>query len=150
MTGDVTPEFVNVSVERMFTAAKLVEEVRPVGTGGNVQGQPSPIREALFALENEGTVTTEPYRGAILKPLSAEEVSDIAELRLTLTTLAAKAAHRLFPRLILTLLMGSQSRRPAAKAPKNTSSTTATFGTSYSRKPNGPFFGRRSGSWTTE
>jgi Bacterial regulatory proteins, gntR family len=30
----------------------------------------SPIREALFALENEGTVTTEPYRGAILKPLS--------------------------------------------------------------------------------
>ena len=40
MTGDVTPEFVNVSVERMFTAAKLVDEVRPVGTSGNVQGQP--------------------------------------------------------------------------------------------------------------
>jgi DNA-binding GntR family transcriptional regulator len=54
----------------------------------------SPIREALFALENEGTVTTEPYRGAILKPLSPEEVSDIAELRLALITLAAKAAHR--------------------------------------------------------
>ena len=54
----------------------------------------SPIREALFALENEGTVTTEPYRGAILKPLSTEEVSDIAELRLALITLAAKAAHR--------------------------------------------------------
>ena len=29
MTGDVTPEFVNVSVERMFTAAKLVDEVWP-------------------------------------------------------------------------------------------------------------------------
>jgi FCD domain len=54
----------------------------------------SPIREALFALENGGTVTTEPYRGAILKPLSTEEVSDIAELRLALITLAAKAAHR--------------------------------------------------------
>jgi DNA-binding GntR family transcriptional regulator len=54
----------------------------------------SPIREALFALENEGTVITEPYRGAILKPLSTEEVSDIAELRLALITLAAKAAHR--------------------------------------------------------
>jgi DNA-binding GntR family transcriptional regulator len=54
----------------------------------------SPIREALFALENEGTVTTEPYRGAILKPLSTEEVSDIGELRLALITLAAKAAHR--------------------------------------------------------
>jgi DNA-binding GntR family transcriptional regulator len=54
----------------------------------------SPIREALFALENEGTVTMEPYRGAILKPLSAEEASDIAELRLALITLAAKPAHR--------------------------------------------------------
>jgi DNA-binding GntR family transcriptional regulator len=54
----------------------------------------SPIREALFALENEGTVTTEPYRGAILKPLSAEEASDIAELRLALITLAARPAHR--------------------------------------------------------
>jgi DNA-binding GntR family transcriptional regulator len=54
----------------------------------------SPIREALFALESEGTLTTEPYRGAILKPLSPEEVSDIAELRLALITLAAKAAHR--------------------------------------------------------
>jgi DNA-binding GntR family transcriptional regulator len=54
----------------------------------------SPIREALFALESEGTVIMEPYKGAILKPLSTEEVSDIAELRLALITLAAKAAHR--------------------------------------------------------
>jgi DNA-binding GntR family transcriptional regulator len=54
----------------------------------------SPIREALFALENEGTLTTEPYRGAILKPLSTEEASDIAELRLALITLAARPAHR--------------------------------------------------------
>ena len=54
----------------------------------------SPIREALFALENEGTVTMEPYRGAILKPLSTEEASDIADLRLALITLAARPAHR--------------------------------------------------------
>src|SRR5580704_8977256 len=54
----------------------------------------SPIREALFALENEGTVTMEPYRGAILKPLSAEEASDIAELRLALIALAARPAQR--------------------------------------------------------
>jgi DNA-binding GntR family transcriptional regulator len=47
----------------------------------------SPIREALFALENEGAVTTEPYRRAIQNPLSTEEVSDIAELRLALITL---------------------------------------------------------------
>jgi DNA-binding GntR family transcriptional regulator len=54
----------------------------------------SPVREALFALESEGTVITEPYKGAILKPLSPEEVLDIAELRLVLISLAAKPAYR--------------------------------------------------------
>jgi|SRR6516162_9337168 len=54
----------------------------------------SPIREALQALEKEGTVAMEPYKGAIVKPLSAEETLDIAEIRLPLITLAAKAAYR--------------------------------------------------------
>jgi DNA-binding GntR family transcriptional regulator len=54
----------------------------------------SPVREALFALESEGTVIMEPYKGAIVKPLSAEETLDIAELRLALITLAAKPAYR--------------------------------------------------------
>jgi GntR family transcriptional regulator, trigonelline degradation regulator len=54
----------------------------------------SPIREALQALEKEGTVTTEAYKGTIVRPLSPEEVLDIGELRLALITLAAKAAHR--------------------------------------------------------
>jgi DNA-binding GntR family transcriptional regulator len=54
----------------------------------------SPVREVLLALEKEGTVVTEPYKGAILKPLSPEEALDIAELRLSLITLAVKPAHR--------------------------------------------------------
>ena len=41
----------------------------------------SPVREALLALEKEGTVTMSPYKGAIVRPLSAAEVQDIAELR---------------------------------------------------------------------
>jgi DNA-binding GntR family transcriptional regulator len=53
----------------------------------------SPIREALLTLENEGTVVIEPYRGAMVKPLSAEEIREIAELRLPLIDLAAKAAY---------------------------------------------------------
>lgn len=57
----------------------------------------SPIREALQALEKEGTVIAEPYKGAIVKPLSPEEVLDIAELRLAVITLAAKAAYRHLP-----------------------------------------------------
>ena len=54
----------------------------------------SPIREALQALEKEGTVITEPYKGAVVKPLSPEELLDIAELRLAVINLAAKAAYR--------------------------------------------------------
>jgi DNA-binding GntR family transcriptional regulator len=54
----------------------------------------SPVREALFTLEKEGTVIMEPYKGAIVKPLSPEEALDIAELRLALISLAAKPAHR--------------------------------------------------------
>ena len=54
----------------------------------------TPVREVLLALEKEGTVVMEPYKGAILKPLSPEEALDIAELRLSLITLAVKPAHR--------------------------------------------------------
>jgi DNA-binding GntR family transcriptional regulator len=54
----------------------------------------SPVREALLALEKEGTVIIEAYKGAIVKPLSPEEALDMAEIRLALITLAAKRAHR--------------------------------------------------------
>ena len=53
-----------------------------------------PVREALLALEKEGTVIMSPYKGAIVKPLSVAEVTDIAELRLELISLALKPAHR--------------------------------------------------------
>jgi DNA-binding GntR family transcriptional regulator len=54
----------------------------------------SPVREALIALEKEGTLIVSPYKGAIVKPLSEAEVLDIAELRLALISLALKPAHR--------------------------------------------------------
>ena len=54
----------------------------------------SPVREALLAFEKEGTVVMEPFKGATVKPLSPEEALDIAELRLSLITLAAKPAYR--------------------------------------------------------
>jgi len=54
----------------------------------------SPVREALLALEKEGTVIITPYKGAIVKPLSVAEVLDIAELRLALISLALKPAYR--------------------------------------------------------
>jgi len=54
----------------------------------------SPVREVLLALEKEGTVVMEPYKGATVKALSPAEASDIADLRLALITLAAKPAYR--------------------------------------------------------
>jgi DNA-binding GntR family transcriptional regulator len=54
----------------------------------------SPVREALLALEKEGTAIINPYKGAIVRPLSAEEVLDIAEVRLALISLALNLAHR--------------------------------------------------------
>ena len=54
----------------------------------------SPVREVLLALEKEGTVVMEPYKGATVKALSPQEALDIAELRLSLITLAAKPAYR--------------------------------------------------------
>src|SRR6516165_10615723 len=54
----------------------------------------SPVRETLLALEKEGTLIVSPYKGAIVKPLSAEEALDMAELRLALISLAVKPAHR--------------------------------------------------------
>jgi DNA-binding GntR family transcriptional regulator len=54
----------------------------------------SPVRETLLALQKEGTVIVSPYKGAIVKPLSAAEVLDIAELRLALISLALNPAHR--------------------------------------------------------
>jgi len=53
-----------------------------------------PVRETLLALEKEGTLIINPYRGAVVKPLSAEEILDIAEIRLALISLALKPAHR--------------------------------------------------------
>ena len=53
----------------------------------------SPVREALQALENEGTLEAAPYRRAIVKPISPEEGLEIAELRLALISLAAKPAY---------------------------------------------------------
>ena len=54
----------------------------------------SPVREVLLALEKEGTVVMEPFKGATVKPLSPEEAMDIADLRLSLITLVAKPAYR--------------------------------------------------------
>jgi DNA-binding GntR family transcriptional regulator len=75
-------------------AFKPGERLPESGLGEMFKVSRSPVREALFALESEGTVIMEPFKGAILKPLSPEEAMDIAELRLALISQAAKPAYR--------------------------------------------------------
>ena len=87
-------------VVKKIRAAILDETLQPgerlpeeqVGKMFNVSR--SPVREALLVLEKEGTVVMEPFKRATVKPLSPEEVLDIAELRLSLITLAVKPANR--------------------------------------------------------
>jgi DNA-binding GntR family transcriptional regulator len=70
------------------------ERLPESGLGEMFKVSRTPVREALFALEKEGTVVMESFKGATVKPLSPVEALDIAELRLSLITLAVKPAHR--------------------------------------------------------
>src|ERR1700739_566239 len=48
----------------------------------------SPVREVLLALEKEGTVVMESFKGATVKTLSPEEALDIGDSSLPLSALA--------------------------------------------------------------
>jgi DNA-binding GntR family transcriptional regulator len=55
-----------------------------------------PLREALHTLASEGLVEFLPNRGARVKPISARELREMAEVR---STLAAMAMRRALPRI---------------------------------------------------
>ena len=78
----------------------------------------SPVREALLALEKEGTVVMEPYKGATVKALSPQEALDIAELRLSLITLVAKPAYRHFSPTDFDLTYGLAKQMTRTKSAK--------------------------------
>ena len=78
----------------------------------------SPVREALLALEKEGTVVMEPFKGATVKALSPQEALDIAELRLSLITLAAKPAYRHLSPTDFDLAYGLAKQMTRTKSPK--------------------------------
>lgn len=49
-----------------------------------------PIRSAMRRLESEGLVEVHPHRGASVRALSAEEVSDLYEMRILIETFALR------------------------------------------------------------
>jgi DNA-binding GntR family transcriptional regulator len=52
----------------------------------------TPVRESLRMLEAEGLVRSEPNRGAVVRPVSVEEVADLYALRALLESFAAELA----------------------------------------------------------
>lgn len=55
-----------------------------------------PIREAIRQLEKEGLVTVEAHKGAVVTPLTTEDIEEIYELR---AMLESEAVHRSLPHL---------------------------------------------------
>lgn len=57
-----------------------------------------PVREALLQLDAEGLVTNRPNRGAVVTPLTADDVEELFEIRAALEGVAARhAATRFTP-----------------------------------------------------
>lgn len=75
----------------------------------------SPIREALNRLETEGLIRIEPRKGAYLRRLSTEEVSDLYDLREALETHVVRTA-RLTPALFDDLNQSLKRQRSYLKA----------------------------------
>jgi DNA-binding GntR family transcriptional regulator len=52
----------------------------------------NPVREAIRVLEGEGFLTAHPRRGAVVASISAKDVEDLFDVRLSLEVLAARLA----------------------------------------------------------
>lgn len=76
----------------------------------------TPVREALLRLEVEGLLRLYPKKGALVLPVSAQEIGDVVETRLLVEEHAARKAVPAAPQLIERLeeLLGEQRRHAAA------------------------------------
>lgn len=75
----------------------------------------TPVREALLRLEAEGLVALYPKRGALVRPVSAREITDVIEAR---RLVELHAAERVWPRrhTLRPVLAGWLDRMRAAHA----------------------------------
>src|SRR6266536_4314671 len=79
----------------------ILEQLQPGGTllteaeiADAVGVSRTPVREALLRLESEGLVALYPKRGALVLPVSAQEINDVVEARLLVE---GHAASRVWP-----------------------------------------------------
>jgi DNA-binding GntR family transcriptional regulator len=78
-------------VEGRYHAGQRLVEKR---LGEEFDVSRTPVREALRMLEAEGLVVSLPNKGCVVRPLTAQDIYDIYELRVRLESLAAERAAR--------------------------------------------------------
>ncbi|MET7982230.1 GntR family transcriptional regulator [Streptomyces sp. NPDC005281] len=76
----------------------------------------TPVREALLRLEAEGLIRLYPKKGALVLPVSAQEIADVVETRQLVEEHAARKAVPASPRLLARLeeLLAQQKEQAAA------------------------------------
>ncbi|MFE0099326.1 GntR family transcriptional regulator [Streptomyces sp. NPDC059009] len=76
----------------------------------------TPVREALLKLEVEGLLRLYPKKGALVLPVSAQEIADVVETRLLVETHSVRKAAPAPPQLIARLeeLLEQQREQAAA------------------------------------
>jgi DNA-binding GntR family transcriptional regulator len=75
---------------RYHPGQRLVEK----NLGTEFEVSRTPVREALRELEAEGLVVSLPNKGSVVRPLSAQDIYDIYDLRVRLESLAGERAAR--------------------------------------------------------
>ena len=75
---------------RYHAGQRLVEK----NLGEEFEVSRTPVREALRMLESEGLVVSLPNKGSVVRPLSAQDIYDIYDLRVRLESLAGERAAR--------------------------------------------------------
>ncbi|MFG3708171.1 GntR family transcriptional regulator [Micromonospora sp. NPDC047670] len=79
-------------LEQLHPGGSLVSEGEIAEAAGVSR---TPVREALLRLEAEGLVRLYPKRGALIRPVSAREITDVIEAR---RLVELHAAERVWPR----------------------------------------------------
>jgi len=79
----------NAIIEGRYRSGQRLVEQR-IGEEFNLSR--TPVRESLRSLEAEGLVIRERNRGAIVRPVSSKDISDLYELRARLESLVAERA----------------------------------------------------------
>ncbi|WP_067274246.1 GntR family transcriptional regulator [Streptomyces jeddahensis] len=100
-------------LERVYEGGTLLTEGELAEAVGVSR---TPVREALLRLEVEGLIKLYPKKGALVLPVSAQEIADVVETRLLVEEHAARKAVPASPQLIARLeeLLEKQKEQAAA------------------------------------